>query len=1393
MPTVLQSHNSEGAIIGSGCEGLVDDQGVSQIVSSCPHVTVVMGGVEVKCLLDTGSMVSTIRESFFHKHFTNSPQACPWLELTAANGLSIPYAGYVDLDVTVLGTVVPKRGILVVKDPPGPLREGDVPGVLGMNIIRECYTALFGQYASSLFDVPLVKEAPEIWRKALQECHEAQVRSPVRASGVARVRGRHPIYIPGGTLKLVAATCTQKCFPSHALFEPFDNHALPSGLLVSPAMITICHGTAYIPVVNVGDTDTKLYPRSALGMLHQAQHVSLPTGISEVPREPEGLRTLANIHSQAGQVSSISNTLESLDLQNVPEAEQAKVRSLLQKHKSVFSAFDGDLGCTSILEHEIPLLDDVPVRQRFRRIPPSDYDSVKAHINQLLEAQVIRESCSPYASPIVLVKKKDGSLRMCVDYRQLNSKTRRDAFPLPRIEESLDALSGAQWFSTMDLASGYNQVPVAEKDRKKTAFCTPFGLFEYNRMPFGLCNAPGTFQRLMERIFGAQHFQTLLLYLDDVIVFSSTVDEHLERLDVVLSRLHQENLKVKLEKCCFFQTEVNYLGHVISKEGVATDPQKISAVADWPRPTNVTELRSFLGFGSYYRRFVEGFAKMAAPLHYLVSELIDPQTKRPFRKPIGELWTDECEKSFSDLKARLVCAPVLAYANFSLPFILEVDASLSGLGAVLSQEQNGKVRPVAYASRSLTRSERNMPNYSSMKLEFLALKWAMTEKFREYLLGQKCIVWTDNNPLSHLATAKLGAVEQRWASELAAFDFSIRYRSGRLNTNADALSRQHQAPTGLPGLGTALPESLNDQQMENPIQVTQMYMSVLPSYAPGQLHNLQREDPVLGAFLQFWQRNRLPDRRERQALSGPVRELVRQWNRVVEREGLLYRRTQRPDGGEEVYQLLLPASLRNKVLQQLHQGHGHQGVERTTDLVRQRCYWPGLYQDVKDWCKQCERCTLAKPVHPVVRTPMGHLLASRPNQILAIDFSFLEPSRDGREQVLIMTDVFSKFTQAVSTRDQRASTVAGVLVREWFYRFGVPARIHSDQGRNFESQLIQQLCSLYGVQKTHTTPYHPQGNGQCERFNRTLHGLLQTLPPAKKLDWPHYLPHVIFSYNTTPHQTTGESPHLLMFGQEPQLPVDFLLGSIQEPTRGTVHDWMREHQQRLQTAFDGAKERIQAAARLRKDRNDQHVSGCSLREGEVVYLRDHSVRGRTKIQDAWGPTRYRVVKTPSDGGAVYSIVPLDNPDKIKHVHRTLLRPVLQTSLPPGEPDPGEPLRPATSENEEDEGGEWWIVPQARRETVTRATHGPSIPIPKFPSPARPNPIPSVSLESDPMEGRSNMGSSSAPVRRSQRENAGRHANPHNLPVPVGRSMRGAMASRVPGSDNMISAIFRPWD
>ena len=280
---------------------------------------------------------------------------------------------------------------------------------------------------------------------------------------------------------------------------------------------------------------------------------------------------------------------------------------------------------------------------------------------------------------------------MCVDYRRLNAKTVKDAYPLPRIQESFDALQGASWFSTLDLASGFNQVAVEEEDKAKTAFITPFGLFEYNRMPFGLCNAPASFARLMQACLNEQIFQILLVYLDDILIYSQTFEEHLNRLEMVLARLQKHGLKLKLEKCNFLKRKVTYLGHEVSGDGISPEPQKVAAVKEWPVPTTVKELRTFLGFASYYRRFIDSFAKIAGPLHQLVNESIhELKTIKKLSKPFTAKWNIECQQAFDTLREKLTTAPVLGYADYTKPFILKADASHDGLGAVLSQEQDGK-------------------------------------------------------------------------------------------------------------------------------------------------------------------------------------------------------------------------------------------------------------------------------------------------------------------------------------------------------------------------------------------------------------------------------------------------------------------------------------------------------------------------------------------------------------------------------------------------------------------------------------------------------------------------------------------------------------------------------
>lgn len=600
-----------------------------------------------------------------------------------------------------------------------------------------------------------------------------------------------------------------------------------------------------------------------------------------------------------------------------------------------------------------------------------------------------------------------------------------------------------------------------------------------------------------------------------------------------------------------------------------------------------------MGFCSYYRRFIEGFSQVAGPLHDVVNSCLRESRHSKVQGLYRHSWNSECQLAFESLKDKLTSSPVLGYANFTLPFLLETDANNLGLGAILYQYQGGKKTVIAYASRRLRGAERNDRNYSSMKLELLALKWAVTEKFRSYLLGSKFTVLTDNNPLCHLSTAKLGAIEQRWVSQLAVFDFEVQYRPGRCNTAADALSRRSglEEPESAGDdaeygdcvaicnslkTGTALGLDLLAAGIER-YDVRQLRVSevnentggevacgntlTLPGYSRTELRQLQETDPTISMFRKFWSRKGKPTRQERLGLSKPVLALLKQRHKIREKQGLLYRVVEDVQFGE-CCQLLLPACLTETVLKSVHDQMGHQGIERTVGLLRQRCFWVRMHEDVERWVKRCQRCVLSKMLRPRIQTGWTPFLASRPLEVVAVDFTVLEPASDGRENVLVVTDVFTKFSQAFPTRDQSAETTAKVLLREWFLKYGVPQCLHSDQGRNFESAVISELCRLYGVKKTRTTPHHPQGNRQCERFNRTLHDLLRALPPEKQRKWPEHLVEVVYAYNVTPHSSTGYSPYYLLFGVQPHLPIDALLG--QEPATDAEPNWLAVHRERLQ-------------------------------------------------------------------------------------------------------------------------------------------------------------------------------------------------------------------------------------
>lgn len=963
--------------------------------------------------------------------------------------------------------------------------------------------------------------------------------------------------------------------------------------------------------------------------------------------------------------------------------QKQKVYTLFKKWESVFPKNAHDLGQTSAVKHKIELTDNTPFKESYRRVPPAIYNEVREHLQEMLNIGAIQESKSPWSSNVVIVRKKDGTIRFCIDYRKLNNRTKKDAYAIPRVDDTLHLLAGSQYFSKLDLKSGYWQVEMEEADKEKTAFQVwGIGFFECNRMPFGLCNAPATFQRLMERCMGDLNLKDCLIYLDDIIIFSKDIDSHIERLDAVFQRLSDNNLKIKPSKCQFFKDQITYLGHVVSKDGIQTDPEKTNVVKDWPTPKSVKEVRKFLGFVGYFRRFVKGFATIARPLNNLLIGhplKADKQAKRKAkRQPF--IWGNEQEESFQQLKQKLINPPILAYADYSQPFKLHTDASKIGLGAVLYQKQDGKDRVIAYASRSLKPAEKNYPAH---KLEYLALKWSVTEKFHDYLYGTSFEVITDNNPLVYVSTsAKLDATGQRWMAALSNYNFKITYRSGKHNADADGLSRINIRDTSKQNsvdqdiikamalstlvdttqtpIATSVldPDSLDKL---DPIPADEIPTDIILSHSLSSKNwrQAQLQDPVLSTVIDHMEKGTRPSAKRVSGNVSPVVKYLRDWDILELKDGVLYRSSQFK--GQSYKQLLLPEVVREEVFQALHDDLGHQGRDRTTSLFKQRFFWPGMDSYIEEKVQQCPRCIKRKALP--AKASLVSISSTAPMEIVCIDFLSLERSKGGFEHILVVTDHFTRYAQAFPTRNQTAATTAKVLFEQFFVHYGFPNRIHSDQGANFESNLIKELFTLAGISKSHTTPYHAMGNGQCERFNQTLLKMLGTLPETKKSDWKSYVAPMVHAYNVTIHSSTGFSPYFIMFGRHPKLAIDALLGINFDGTSAkSRNEYVRKLRDRLSLAYNKAKQTADETAEVYKQQYDQKAKAAMIRPGDIVLFRNVTLRGKTKIADKWESDPYVVLSQPDKNIPVYQIrKQRARSRKVRTVHRNHLLPLKSSS------------------------------------------------------------------------------------------------------------------------------------
>lgn len=879
-------------------------------------------------------------------------------------------------------------------------------------------------------------------------------------------------------------------------------------------------------------------------------------------------------------------------------SEVEKVKILLTKYQAVFSKEKYDLGQTSLVQHTIPLVPGAtPLKQRPYRHGPTQEAEVEKQVKELQAQGLIKEGHGAWSSPVVLVQKKDGSWRFCVDYRKLNEVTHKDAYPLPRIDDSLDALGGSKLFSTLDLTSGYWQVELDKEAKERAAFVTRSGLWEWQVLPFGLTSAPSTFERLMETVLRGLHWKTLLIYLDDIIVFSQDLDSHLERLEEVFVRLQKAGLKLKPEKCKLFADKVKYLGHVVSSAGVETDDAKLLAVKEWPTPRHKKDVRAFLGTCGYYRKFIHHYAEVSRPLSQLSS------------KHAKFHWTPECQKAFDELKEKLTTAPILAYPDHALQFILDTDASQVGTGAVLSQVQDGQERVVAYYSKMYSKEE---ANYCVTRQEFLAIIKAV-KHFRPHLYGREFVVRTDHASLPWLLRTPNPAGQfARWIETLSEFTFRLLHRKGLKHSNADGLSRQvcqecKQCQRAFPSTSVYLQAIQTDSAIE-----------VAANTNSATLAGSQALDSQIKEVYQAVKDNKPISDKE---LGWHAKRLNHLWDHLrLSPEGVL--QVALPIRQTRSLRVVCPQDLREEVINTIHR-EAHFGFNKTLAIVRQKWFWPGMTSQVRRWVKCCVQCQKAKPTTQSQSSDQNKLTAGRPWQVVAVDLCGpLPETTRGNTQILVLADHFTRWYDAIPIPDGRAQTVAKVLDERVFTYFGIPEVIHTDQGAQFKSELFTACCELWQCKKTQTAPYHPQGNSIVERLNRTMGNSLRAmLADSEHLDWDDLVPQILRSIRATPHKSTGETPNYLMLGRETRLPHDLLV-NYPVGMEGSEEEYAAQLQKDLQTAYTRLRETQSVSPRT-----DDSDEPTKFTKGDRVWLKSYfKGKGRgAKLQPKYiGP--YLVTK-----------------------------------------------------------------------------------------------------------------------------------------------------------------------
>jgi len=793
----------------------------------------------------------------------------------------------------------------------------------------------------------------------------------------------------------------------------------------------------------------------------------------------------------------------------VAHCPSGPVRDLLQHFDSVFAEPKG-LPPPCSQDHQILLKSDQPVSVRPYRYPYFQKSEIEKIVKDLLQSGVIQSSQSPFSSPVLLVRKADGSWRLCVDYRALNQNTVKDKYPIPVIDELLDELHGATIFSKLDLRSGYHQIRVKPADVPKTAFRTHEGHYEFLVMPFGLTNAPATFQALMNDIFKPCLRKFVLVFFDNILVYSRSLEDHLAHLHSVLLILKTNLLYAKSSKCRFGVSEIDYLGHLISAQGVRADPSKLEAMLQWSVPTTIKSLRGFLGLTGYYRKFIRGYGIIAAPLTALLK-------KNSF------LWTSEATAAFLRLKDAVTSPPVLRLPDFTQTFTIECDACATGIGAVLMQED----RPIAFLSQALKGRALHLSTYEK---ELFSLVTAV-QKWRPYLLGRSFKVKTDQQSLKFLLEQRVGTIsQQKWLSKLLGYDFVIEYKRGKENKVADALSRK----------------------FEDPLTAEELSLSLISFPIPSWTTELQ------ASYLQDAETSSILETLQQGKPAPPGYSL---------QQGLLLRKGRLWIVKGSPFQFQLLGYIHSNPTS------GHSGYHKTVHRAKLDFYWKGMRNDIKKFVRECDICQVNKheTLHPAgLLQPLP--IPSRIWADISMDFIEGLPPSHGYTVILVVIDRLSKYGHFLPlSHPYTASTVAQLFLSQIFKLHGMPQTIVSDRDPLFTSSFWRELFHLQGISLAFSSAYHPQSDGQTESLNKCLETYLRCYSGSKPKDWSRWLALAEWWYNTNHHSSTGLTPFEAVYGYAPPSLLSYVLGTSanlavdsQLKDRTTIINLLKEHLQQAQ-------------------------------------------------------------------------------------------------------------------------------------------------------------------------------------------------------------------------------------